>query len=279
MPRIPLLLMALLPVASLALGGCDSFRADRAETLTHAAETRSLSVDLHNGAIEVSRDDAIAGIEVQAEIRAYGETTAKAQERAAATKLAIEPGAEGMVTVRVDFPAPRHGNDSASLSIRAGRLQTMSLATSNGSILADGCAGPISARTSNGAIRIEDHAGPTTADTSNGRVELLRVGGPVRVTTSNGAIEMTLAEGATGDVQARTSNGRISLELPDSWQGEIEATTSNGSIELDGSGRGSMLRASRNAASMTLGDSAAARATLRTSNGAIRVQAAGTATK
>lgn len=276
MPRIPLLL-SLLPVAALVLGGCASFRADRVETLTHAPETRSLTVDLHNGAIEVSRDDAIAGIEVEAKIRAYGETTAKAQERAAATKLSVEPGADGMVTVRIDFPAPRHGSDSASLSIRGGRLETMSLATSNGSITADGCAGAIAARTSNGAIRIEDHSGPTTAETSNGRVELRRVGGPVRVTTSNGALEITLADGATGDVQARTSNGRISLELPVSWQGEIEATTSNGSIELDGSGRGSTVRASRNEASMALGDSAAARATLRTSNGAVRVRAAGTA--
>jgi DUF4097 and DUF4098 domain-containing protein YvlB len=278
MRRTPLPLMSVLPIAVLALGGCASFSADRVETLTHAPEVRSLSVDLRNGAIKVSRDEAIAGIEVQAEIRAYGKTVSNAKERADAVKVSVARGDDGKVTVRVEFPAPYHGNDSASVSIRAGRLETMSLVTSNGAISADGCPGPITARTANGAIDIKEHAGPTTAETSNGRVALRRVGGPVQANTSNGSIEIVLAEGATGDVQARTSNGRISLELPSSWQGAIEAVTSNGSIELDGSGRGATVRASRNSAAMTIGDSAAARATLRTSNGAVRVNAASPAT-
>lgn len=169
MPRIPLTLMSVLPIAVLALGGCDSFSPDRVETLTHAPEVRSLSINLRNGAIEVSRDDAISGIEVKAEIRAYGETVATAKERADATKVAVAPGEGGRVTVRVEFPAPYHRNDSASVSIRAGRLETMSLVTANGPISADGCAGPITARTSNGAIDIKEHAGPTTAETSNGQ--------------------------------------------------------------------------------------------------------------
>jgi len=270
-----------LPLAVLALSssvGCNALQnasyGGKATATASAAEVRALAVDNRNGSIEVVRTEGVAGAEVKAEIWAHGATPEEANRRAAESKLVVEHDASGTLRVRIDFPAPVNPSDSASISVRAADAERLELVTSNGSIGCEGFTAPLRARTTNGAIRVERHLGEMDLDTSNGRIEVKRSSGGVQAGTSNGRIEIALAEGATSDVQARTSNGAISLEVPGSWQGTVEANTSNGSVELDAGGRGSTVRASRNAGTMTVGDPAAARATLRTSNGAVRVHAA-----
>jgi DUF4097 and DUF4098 domain-containing protein YvlB len=277
MTRTTALLLAVFSVVTIA--GCTAFQkksfGGKAEATASAAELRALSVENRNGSIEVVQAEGVAGAEVTAEIRAFASTPAEAHRRTAEAKLVAEHDASGTLRVRVDFPAPAHPSDSASITVRAARADRLELVSSNGAIACEGFAAPLGARTSNGAIRVDRHSGDMDLVSSNGRIEVKRSTGGVQANTSNGRIEIALDEGATGDVTARTSNGAITLELPASWQGSVEANTSNGSVELDAGDRGSAVKSSRDSARMTLGNAAAAKAILRTSNGAIRVTAAG----
>lgn len=277
MKRTTALLLAVLSVAPIA--GCkvisNASFGGKAEATASATEIRTLAVDNRNGSIEVVQAEGITGAEVTAEIRARGATQEEADRRSAEAKLVIESDAGGTLRVRVDFPEPRNGSDSASITVRAARADGLELVSSNGAIACEGFAAPLRARTSNGAIRVERHRGEMNLDTSNGRIEVKRSNGAVQAGTSNGRIEIALDEGATGDVTAITSNGAIEFELPASWQGSLEAKTSNGAVEVGTLGGSVSVKTDRNSANVTIGNAEAAKASLRTSNGSIRVKSAG----
>lgn len=264
-------------ITSAPLGGCASTWAShfgKADAMASAAAVQAVAVDGRNGDITAIQDSSVSGLEVKAEIRAFASTQEEADRRTAEAKLVVEPDASGTLRVRVDFPEPRHGSDSAAIEIRAARVDGLTLETSNGGVSAEGFTAPLVARTTNGAIRVDRHRGSMTLDSTNGRVEARRSIGAVDASTTNGRIEIALDEGATESIEARTTNGAITLELPASWQGSVDGSTSNGRVEIETGGRGTAVRASRNSASVTIGDAAKAKANLRTTNGAVRVDAA-----
>jgi DUF4097 and DUF4098 domain-containing protein YvlB len=269
-------------IAMLGLAGCSinpvSAKGSLAATVTDA---KSVIVSNENGSVELIHDPAATAMEITAAIRCTGDTEAKAAARVKATKLTAMRGADGRVTVGVDFP-PREpavtvvfvgtisaSDDSASIVIRAANLDGIEVATTNGSIEVGAFRGPAKLVTANGSIEVNDHAGPIEARSSNGAIRASGVLAPVVAETSNGRIEVVLAPEAQGDIELETSNGSVSLELGEAWQGTVSADTSNGRVELAG---GEVVR-TVGSTTMTIGDATKAKATIDTSNGRITVRA------
>lgn len=245
----------------------------------------TITVDSDNGGITVTEDSTVTGVEIDAEINAYAATAEAALARANASTLVADRDASGNVLIRVDFPEPRSGRDSAVIKVRVASVSSLDLSTMNGGIRVTGLTGPVDADTTNGGIEVQRHAGSVTASTSNGRISVENAGGAVTAKSSNGKIEISLADGNGGAVNATTSNGAIDIELPRTWQGSIEGHTSNGNVEIVTPGVQAVESAAtgapaavasnrttaRSTASTTIGDARAATATARTSNGAVKV--------
>ena len=263
-------------VAIVGLTGCasDSFMSERSVSQSDGVDdiTR-LVVSSGNGAITLREDAAVTGIKIDAEIRCYAATSEQAAARSAAAVLVTDRALDGTFTIRVDFPEPRTGRDSASFDIRLPRAAAVELRSSNGRIEVNGLTGSLEARTSNGAISVGGHTGPSTLVTSNGRIAVTAAGGPVTATTSNGSIEVGLASGNTGSVDASTSNGSVKVALPAIWQGTIDVATSNGRIEIDSDNRATEESRTARAVKAIIGDANAATVKIRTSNGAVRIDA------
>jgi DUF4097 and DUF4098 domain-containing protein YvlB len=274
----------LLPVACLAtttaLAGCASFSfnsivssVQRSQTV---ADAKSLTVESRNGSITLVKDASATQMTVSAKIRCSGATKEEADKRAEESKLVVDRQADGAVRVTVSYPPRANGaangsNDGATIEIRAASLTGINLATSNGSIKADGFDGDLKARSSNGAIKIAGHNGSVQVDTSNGSIDALQVAGPVDLETSNGSIDAELAEGSSQSVNAKSSNGSVKLTLPGSWNGAMNAKTSNGRVTVKApEGRATNVSTARSEGSATIGNGNA-EATVRTSNGSVLV--------
>ncbi|MEL7472184.1 MAG: DUF4097 family beta strand repeat-containing protein [Planctomycetota bacterium] len=216
--------------AACTLGGCSGwqearFKATRELTL-EARPGSGLDVATRNGSVSIEADDR-ASVLVRAKFRA---TT---QERLDAMGVHAVYEAPGVLRVGIDWPeGGREGNEGASLEIVGPAFDGVRVASSNGSIRAEGQLGPGDYRTGNGRVGVTNQAGPVTVRTSNGRVVLSGVEDEAFVDTSNGAVSIDLREGADGPVQVDTSNGSVRVRLPSTLAGELSADTSNGSIQL-----------------------------------------------
>jgi len=249
-PIVPLLIAALL------LGGCgwsNAFKATRTqtETVAHVADS-ALDVSTRNGRVEIVGDSAATEVEITAEIVARGRTQQEADERLAATTLAIERRSDGTLAIEPVFPASlAGGGDGASFAIRLPDARGVTVRTGNGRVIARNLAGELWVDTSNGRIIVENHDGPAVLDTSNGRIEVTglngsleadtsngdvtvhQVRGPVRLDTSNGGVDVALAPDQRGPIQVDTSNGGVTVAVGAAFEGLVTLDTSNGGISLD----------------------------------------------
>jgi len=268
--------LGILGSAVMIAAACEDSRSTVVKDLEWSTPTSSVLVTSTNGSITALRNDAVVGAKVRAEVTCRGSTIDEATRRAEGATLVVEPDAKGTLVVRVDFPAPQRGGDSAAFVVELPQSTTLDLRSTNGAISVTGFDGTVGARTSNGAITVKDHSGAMTLRSSNGRIGVSASKGAVDAETSNGRVEISLAEGSVADIRVETSNGAVSLDLPASWQGAVDASTSNGAIEITAPGADGQRTTTRTKgrSSVVVGDRAAATASIRTSNGAVSVKSA-----
>ncbi|MBN2379875.1 DUF4097 family beta strand repeat protein [candidate division WOR-3 bacterium] len=132
-----------------------------------------------------------------------------------------------------------------------GHQAGMRLNSSNGDISVSKTQGKSSVKTSNGAVTVNSHEGELFCRTSNGEIKLSRTVGDADIKTTNGKI---VVEGHSGDIVAETLNGKIdaSVVMPVE-KGKCRFTSSNGAVYV------------------AVKDSVSANVTLITSNGKIDI--------
>lgn len=151
--------------------------------------------------------------------------------------------------------------------IDAERLETESLTlrTSNSSVVVAEATGPLTVTTSNASVRVRDIAGAVDVVTSNAAVKVQDVAGSLRVSTSNSAITAESAVG--GDWTLDTSNSSVTVVVPAGTDAVFQASTSNSRI---GGNVPWNLTRRETEGSARIG-AGTHRVTLSTSNAAIRV--------
>ncbi|HSW27950.1 MAG TPA: hypothetical protein VLH75_00535 [Longimicrobiales bacterium] len=199
-------------------GWCDQERGGRdqehaCETLTaRMRSTGSLQVDADpNGGIQVTSWSG-ADVEVVAKVSANASTEARAQELAAAVRIAWEGS-----LLSADGPRPgRREGWSVSYEIKVPANTDLDLQTLNGGIDVEGVSGD---------IRFE---------AVNGGIHLARVGGDVRGTTRNGGLDIELdgARWSGTGLDAETTNGGVTVSVPQGYSAELEMGTVNGGFDI-----------------------------------------------
>ena len=259
------LMAAALAVLSVA-GGCSTGTAQ--VELERSASVRyeegfALRVRSENGRIEVTR----GGTD---EIRIDAVVRAQTQDRAERTLVRVEHGAEGVVSLGIDWAdGARRSGEGCSLAITIPSASGLDLGTSNGRITAEGLGGAAILRSSNGRIEVRDHQGAVDAETSNGRIVAERLSGSLRAVTSNGSVQASFAA-VTGPVEIDTSNGSVTLDFPAGFAGSIVGATSNGSIDAQLPASAQVQTQTKSQLVVRMGDGPGAR--VATSNGSITVR-------
>jgi hypothetical protein len=182
-----------------------------------------LSLETFNGSVEITGWDRNM---VEIDGTKYGPS----QEAADALRVDISDTLTA-IEIHVNRPSDFRGNRGARFSVKMPRKAVLDrVASSNGSIVVEGAAGPASLHTSNGSIRVADFDDNIDAHTSNGAVELMDIGGEANVSTSNGRIRV---EGLKGSLDAHTSNSSITVSLAGAHPSRSpRLETSNGPVDL-----------------------------------------------
>lgn len=226
----------------------------------------ALDVATRNGAITITGDPGASDVQVTATISAGGLTQDEADQRLLATVLDVRRNAEGVLTVRVHWPEPKHSNDSAAFDIRLPDADGVTAVTSNGAVEVAKLGGQLRVNTSNGRVRVTDHDGAAEVDTSNGSVTVTRLNGPLTVDTSNGSVT---AEHVAGPMKVDTSNGSVQVVVDESFTGRVVFDTSNGRVRVtDGPGRVVKSNLKRSGGVIVVGDEST-ESVIDTSNGGI----------
>jgi Putative adhesin len=157
------------------------------------------------------------------------------------------PGDEGRISAR-------NTDVQVDFTVEVPATAILRARTVNGSIEAQGLAGPVEANSTNGNVRVEGGE-RVVARTTNGSIDILSAGGaeatttngqirarlgslagdgPLDFSTTNGSIVLEVPSDSNFDIDARTGNGRIDTDLPITVQGSISRRSLNGSIGAGG---------------------------------------------
>lgn len=205
-------------LCALTIPACSvcNFEAQRQRsTRTPAAGLNSLSCTSHNGGIEIVGVAGAETVEIEAMLRARGETQDEAEEHVDRLDVSVERrGAELVIAgVRPGGFSDRW-NAVFAFRITAPPELAQNLTSHNGGVTVEAMAGELAATTHNGRIRVSTRSSAIAVETHNGSIELELLGaGPVAgsLTTHNGAIEVHLGERAAV-VDASTQNGRVDVQ-------------------------------------------------------------------
>lgn len=258
------------------------FTATRSTEVDHVAD-KAVDVSTDNGEVKITKGGTDK-VQVNAKVRA---TT---QERLDATKVVASRGADGTLTIRVQWPNNKQNNnegcdievvvpgatnvtaktDNGSITVH-GLNGAANLGTSNGSITVDSWTGDVNATTSNGSIEVTGVSGKIDASSSNGRVRAKDVQGPVRTKTSNASVEVSLKPTSTGPVDIQTDNGSVQLHVGPAFVGKLHAQTSNGKVSVHPSQAKPVGKPTRDEGTWQFGEGGAA-SEVETDNGSITVE-------
>lgn len=201
-------------------------------TASHEGTVTKMQVQTTLGNITISPSTDADAVTVEATITASGHDQQQADDRLAKTTVAIQDRGSLGILIKPMFPEPRHGNESADLTISIPEMKKIDITvdSSTGNIMITAVDGQTKAGTSTGDINVHDSKGPMVIDTSTGDVQIRQHVGNVEIDTSTGNIEIDQQSG--GRVKADSSTGSIRITLADSGNGPVVADTSTDDIML-----------------------------------------------
>jgi DUF4097 and DUF4098 domain-containing protein YvlB len=218
----------------IAMSGCAAVmaslvKAERAESRSFTVAARpAVVVETFNGEIAVERASANT---VEAVVTKVGSGANPQAAEADLDNVKVDYSQEGdTVRIVATRTGPKNfGSSGASIALKVPAESTLSLATSNGEVHAEGIRGDITARSSNGRIEVAGGRGKLDLRTSNGAIEIEASEAIVSAETSNGKVSFA-GSLVKGSHELETSNGGIALRLPAAAAFRFDARTSNGSV-------------------------------------------------
>lgn len=176
---------------------------DEADPAT--APTLSLSIDVSNGAIDVSGLVVPGGLALK--------------------------GSSGDINVRdiVGSIVLKGNNGGITVSQITGSAD---VSTKNGTITVSGITGDMLASTVNGSLELNEVAGSIEAETKNGKIRIAGAGASIKADTLNGGIEL-ISRVVGGDWDVDSSVGEIKLYIPENGDFSIYGSVTFGTITTD----------------------------------------------
>lgn len=283
-----LMLFASLGACSIDFGQTVRSKVTRLTQSIKHVSNAPVEIRTRNGSVEITVDQSLDAVSIEAKIVCGGKTTAEAEERVAQASLTVIRQADQTLLIAPSFPGGPQNGDSASIWVKLPDARGVEIHTSNARVSSSGLTGEIVIDTSNGAVELADHHGKATIETSNGGVIVKRLGGDLQVDTSNGSIDVidlagtanldtsnasvfvSLAPGQTGPIIAESSNGPITVKVGPAFVGTVTMDTSNGPIIVnDPAGVITSRRMKKSEGTLIVGEGGAA-SRLDTSNAAIK---------
>ncbi len=217
------------------------------QSIQHVGDA-PVQIRTRNGSVEITADQSLDAVWIEAKIVCGGKTKAEAEERVAQASLTVIRQADQTLLIAPSFPGGPQNGDGASIWVRLPDARGVEIYTSNGKVSSSGLTGEIVIDTSNGTVELADHHGTATIETSNGRVivrhlrgdlhvdtsngpiEVIDLAGSANLDTSNGSVFVSLASGQAGPIIADSSNGPITVKVGPTFVGTVTMDTSNGPI-------------------------------------------------
>ncbi len=257
------------------------------QSIQHVSDA-PVQIRTRNGSVDITADQSLDAVSIEAKIVCGGKTKAEAEERVAQASMTVIRQSDQTLFITPNFPGGRQNGDSASIWVRLPDARGVEIHTSNAPVSSSGLTGEIVIDTSNGTVELADHHGAATietsnasvivrhlqgnlrADTSNGRIEVVDLAGTAKLDTSNASVFVSLAPGQTGPIIADSSNGSITVKVGPAFVGTVTFDTSNGPIIVnDPEGVITSRRMNKSEGTLVVGDGGPA-SRLDTSNAAIK---------
>ena len=241
---------------TLALAGCQSYRAHRTESFeVDAPETlHTLTANTHNGDIRVDGLPAADRIRVVAHLTAWGSSPEDAQRRLDDLQVLREVRAGTLDLGLFTSHSGGWGGGDVAFEIEAPARLALRLASHNGDLAVAGMTASVKANSHNGDVQVSGAIPELEIGTHNGGIRA-RIDGEGSlqggIASHNGSVHLSLAPGRACTVEAATHNGGISVRPPfhvlskrpgsvsaatDARGGSVHITTHNGSVRLGGGG-------------------------------------------
>ena len=199
-----------------------------------AADTESLRVVSHNGAVTVSADDGADTITAVATIKAGGADEADAELCLAAIELHTPlEGSERVLTWRWIEDKERTWSASVSFDVKIPSILAVKVETHNGAVSVDGTRSKARLVTHNGSVTALNHEGDLLITTHNGEVRSESTSSTITLVTHNGSIDSRIECGGRLDGNLTTHNGSISVTLGEGASAKVVGSTSNGRLSVN----------------------------------------------
>ncbi|TVQ63469.1 MAG: hypothetical protein EA379_03950 [Phycisphaerales bacterium] len=227
-------------------------------------------------------------------LRVHATVSAASPSRLEHTRVRLEPDAEGVLRVGVDWPSGREPAEASAFRIEAPvgarvtdvdagnaavRIVDMAgdvrIITTRGDVEVLNHRGHIHAETTYARVTVRDPGGNVYAKSENGVITVHNAPGRVRAVTANAGVDVRLSSHNPGPVHIESSLGAIHLEIGEGFVGELDLHSVSGSLDIPAALSEHIVSRGRERATLRFGEGGE-RSTVRTTGAAIRVRPTGT---
>jgi hypothetical protein len=213
------------------------FLSDEDFTLTlDEAAAGTLTIDWHNGTIEVVFDETATAITATGRKYVTGALSASSAANAL-DDITITLSAAGtdpeQVTLRLQTPSATPPSYGANVTVTVPAGLTLAVDSDNGNVTVTGNAGSTTIDLDNGNVVVADQAGDVDIDVANGQVEAASTAGDVTVDVNNGTVEVAAEPNADGNVVVSVNVGSITVHVPADFAATLDLRTDVGAVDLE----------------------------------------------